>query len=556
MGVENKEFLADRAKIMDNYNTIIEEAKWQLFSLIWYEQTWDLFFNKAYFVNWEVINQDRINDIISEANDRNRKLEEINITLEKETSLNPSQKKIIKDRIIRLLISNEYHKKAIYIEAEKAWFKLSNKDRIRYRKKALKIENDLYWTTISERPERKQKVIDKLHQLYEENNKELTDEEKAFWTKNIINKYVKSNSLPKEIWEKKEDFFIKDSCIFDLIVLLLEIEWFDRNKITKIQLSNDISWIEEQENWVYLVSTKLDATEIDKYFEKLWIENNLRIIKRVKWNNSVDIRKEKEENWEIKFKKNCINLWATTNNRYPINRVLSIIFEHEIGTHAMSSMGNIRNTNIKDPERWDLEEWIALLNQKMTKGEWLWDFYDASIWDIRTFLAEQLDEYELKKYLSIYYKLTKAKDPNIDDTIRRAKMGIPIGEKGARRRDITYGNSKEIIRKLEDLSKTAEWRKTLNKYAKVIYSTGIWYEALENIDDILEWIKGLNELEPNFPIFAGKILYWKLFKGKLDKDKMLESDLRNAIENKKDISFKQKKLLVEILKVIKSNSLS
>jgi hypothetical protein len=36
---------------------------------------------------------------------------------------------------------------------------------------------------------------------------------------------------------------------------------------------------------------------------------------------------------------------------------------------------------------------------------------------------------------------------------------------------LTYGNSKEIIKDLEELSKTPEGIKILNTYAKAIYST-------------------------------------------------------------------------------------
>lgn len=57
-------------------------------------------------------------------------------------------------------------------------------------------------------------------------------------------------------------------------------------------------------------------------------------------------------------------------------------------------------------------------------------------------------------------------------------------------------------------------------------------------------------MEPNFPIFAGKIIYRKLFKGKLDKDKMLENDLRRFITTDKKITDKQKRLLVKILHII------
>jgi hypothetical protein len=36
---------------------------------------------------------------------------------------------------------------------------------------------------------------------------------------------------------------------------------------------------------------------------------------------------------------------------------------------------------------------------------------------------------------------------------------------------LTYGNSKEYIRELEELTKTPEGIEMLNKYARIIYST-------------------------------------------------------------------------------------
>jgi hypothetical protein len=132
-------------------------------------------------------------------------------------------------------------------------------------------------------------------------------------------------------------------------------------------------------------------------------------------------------------------------------------------------------------------------------------------------------------------------------------MWVPIWEKWARRKDLTYWNSKEIIKELEELTKTPEGIELLNKYARVIYSTKLWYEAFENIDEILDGIKSLDELDPNFPIFAGKILYRKLFKWKLDTDKMLENDLRRYIKTDKKVTNDQKRLLVKILTIIKEH---
>jgi hypothetical protein len=155
--------------------------------------------------------------------------------------------------------------------------------------------------------------------------------------------------------------------------------------------------------------------------------------------------------------------------------------------------------------------------------------------------------------LDIYFKLTKEKNQNTDDRARKIKMWVPLWEKWSRRKDLTYGNGKEIIRELEELTKTPEGIETLNTYARAIYSTKLWYESIKDVNNILGGIKNLAELEPNFPIFAGKIIYWKLFKWKLDKDKMLENDLRRFIKTNKNVSNEQKRLLVKIMQLIRKH---
>jgi len=77
---------------------------------------------------------------------------------------------------------------------------------------------------------------------------------------------------------------------------------------------------------------------------------------------------------------------------------------------------------------------------------------------------------------------------------------------------MTYGAAKEIIKRLEELSKTPEGRKKIRLYAKAKYSTKLGLEAIDNIEAILDGIGDIDEMEDNFPIFVGKILYWRLFK--------------------------------------------
>ena len=136
--------------------------------------------------------------------------------------------------------------------------------------------------------------------------------------------------------------------------------------------------------------------------------------------------------------------------------------------------------------------------------------------------------------------------------MRRIRNWVAIGEKGSRRKDLTYGNSKEIIKELEELSHTPEGREKIKKYIRAFYATKLGYDAIKNIDEMLEWIGKLSDLAPNYPVFAGKILYWKLFKGKVDRNLMEATDIRSMIESE-EISYAQRKLLMQAFHIIKEN---
>lgn len=542
----------NKIEIIDKYNSLIEKTKWKLFSGLWYEQEWELFYNKAYFNKWQEITQEYINKQIEDGNKVIKELIELNNQLTEESILNDAQKKLISNLINRTILSMRYHQNSIYIEAEKWGYKLSNNDRIHHRNEITKIEQELYWNDITKLDSRKNQVINKLHELYSKNKEILTKEEQKLRQEMIIENFPNTNNIEEkknDIKENQKDIYIDEKHIFDMVSLLLEIEWFKKEDIIKIQIDT-IKKDPEEINWIYYIPAERKDKELYDYFDNKWIWQKFKVIKRTLWNNSIDISKENNL-----FKKNQINIAPPEkNNKYNITKkILPIIYDHEISTHINTWIWNFNNIYIKDPERSDLEEWIALFNQKMTVNKDIQELYETSIWDIWMFFWENFDEKDTRQLLEIYFKLTKDKTQKIDDRTRRIKMWVPIWEKWARRKDLTYWNGKDIIKDFEELTKTPEWIEILNKYAKAIYSTGLWYDAIKNIDNVLDWIKELDKLEPNFPIFAGKIIYWKLFKGKLDKEKMLENDLRRFIQTNKTVTNEQKRLLIRIIQLIKEN---
>lgn len=552
--INNIEYNQQKIDKINKYNSLIESIKGKLFSGLWYEKEWGLIYNKAYFNKWQKITKEYINNQIQEAEKINKELEEIYQQIENEEILNEAQKKLLKELIEKSILLNKYHQSAIYIEAEKAGYPLSNKDRIFFRKNILRIENILYWEKITKLEQRKSKVIESFHKIYRENQSELTEKERDIRKQKILEKFPISdlNIDEKTTANEEKKLYIWEEHIFDLVSLMLQIEWFKKENIIKIEIK-DIYEAQkpEQEDWIYQIPSNRKSKEIYDYFDSQWIWQKFKIIKKKLWNNSVNISKENNS-----FKKNEISLSPSINGKYNItDKVLPIIYDHEISTHVNTGIGNFNNIYIKDPERSDLEEWIALFNQKMSENKDIKEIYKTSIWDIWTFIWENFDEIETEQILELYFKLIKEKNTNISDRTRRIKIWVPIWEKWSRRKDLVYGKWKEIIKELEELTKTKEWIEKLNKYAKAIYSTRLWYEWIKDIDNILEWIKKLDELEPNFPIFAGKIIYRKLFNWKLDKEKMLENDLRRLIKTNKEVTTNQKRLLVKILQIIKQNSI-
>lgn len=540
----------NKNELINKYNSLIEETKGKLFLWLGYEQQWILIFNKAYFDKWQEITKEYIEEQREKADKIIQSLKKINEDIDKENILNDAQKKLLNDFIERNILSLQYHQNAIYIEAEKAGYKLTEDGRNRYRKNILEIEDKLYWDPITKLEKRKNEVIHKLHEVFEKNNNELSEDEKTIREKKIIQQFpsIKAEKKESELEiNKGKEIYIDEEHIFDLMSLLLEIEWFKKEDIIKIQVEEKYTTVDIKD-WIYHIPAKWKNEEIYKFFDQEGLWQKFKIVKQTKGNNSVSISKEND-----KFKENMIKLAPGIDGKYLIkNKVLPIMFDHEVSTHINTGIGNFYNTYIKDPERSDLEEGIALLNQKMAENKDISELYETSIGDISMFLWENFDEKDTEKLLTIYFKLTKDNGQDPEWRARRIKIWVPLWEKWARRKDLTYGNGKEIIRNLEELTKTPEWIEILNTYARAIYSTKLWYDSIKNIDNILDWIKNLEDLEPNFPIFAGKILYRKLFKGKLNKDAMLENDLRKHIKTNKEITYHQKKLLIEMLQIIKT----
>ena len=423
------------------YSQVIADIRESLFSAIWYEIKDDVIFHKAYFSSEVPITSEFLEDKYIQADQKIAELENLSQEIKQESKLNNAQKELLIQNLQKAIWTFQYHQNAMYLEAEKAWYLLSKEDREKYNQKKLQMEEKIYGKSILELPERMQKVWEKLVSVSDGKKfEQLAPEDQIFWRENILS-YFQGNNLKSEKTEHKEkkeqSAFIDEKHIFSLVEIALQLQGIPKEDLVKIQLSDTISDVEERDG-IYFVPNAWNEEKIDAYFSSINMSEKFKVIKQIKGTNSV---------WIISNSRRKIKLWAPNKDgKYDLkNSVLPVIFDHEIATHVNTGIANLANLNLKDSDRMDLEEGIAKLNETLAKGESLDDLYEAGIWDVCQFFWETLDDNDLKRAVQIYYTLSGTSG-SVEDRVRRIRNWVAIGEKGSRRKDLTYGNSKEIIK--------------------------------------------------------------------------------------------------------------
>lgn len=545
----------------EHYKGLISQTRGNLFNSVGYEVT-DTIFNKAYFSSKDILSYEFIEGKISSANAIIKNLEAIKYNIGETTIFNTAQKKLLQEKIQKHILELQYHQHAIYLEAEKAGLVITDQEREFHNQEKCLIEQQLYGPSILERPERLEKVGEKLRELFEKSKDKLSAEDQDFWNSEVLSFFPQKIISSKQAENKKknesekehQDVYINDQTIFPLVELVLQLQGIPEDHFVRLQFNPNQEETEViQQNGVFLIPEDRNNDKIYNYFDTLGIGEKFKILKQNTGNSSLVVRGKKMilkiKAPEILSDQNKSETKSVYNLK---DTVLPILFDHEIATHVSTGLGNLKNINFNDGERGDIEEAIALFNQKVGQGESLDQVYEASWGDIFQFLWETLDDEKLKKAIQIYNSLANTKE-NILTRFRRIRMGVPKWQKGTRKKDLSYGTGKELLQELEQLTKTPEGIEMLNTYAKAFYSSKLGHESLKNIDGVLEGIKNIKDLEPNFPIFAGKIIYWKLFNGKLDKKEMLKNDIRSIITTKQEITYEQIKLLVQLKQIIEQD---
>ncbi len=286
------------------------------------------------------------------------------------------------DEIINWLNMLKY---AIYIEAEKGWYKLWSKEKKYYHSKVLEYSTKLYWESISE------------------NKKEvnIVSEHLEFLIKNWINR------LDKDELNELKDL---------LRILNLNIDLSKKN--------NDNKDLNNEEKFNENLTKKINAENLKEIFE---------IVFSIYW--------IKEEIY-ITSEKDFIDIWENGNFipknwKWTVKRALELI-SHEIETHTLRSVNN--NNRLRSKWYLILEEGLAILNEFST---WL-DYEDLDTSPTFRFIciqwAENLEEEKLKRYLYLLLKISwkSFDEKTIYKQVRRLKRYHPYDRPWANRKDVIY----------------------------------------------------------------------------------------------------------------------
>lgn len=493
---------------IDNFSESLKKDLPFKLGISWYIKENDNFINQDYFWCAENINDDYIIELIKEAWEKLEKFKIIKKALKSDTNLSEIEKKFL----LQVLNSSWFElvrfKNSVYLEAEKAWFKISEKDRKKYVKRLSSIERVLFWDRVSDRPPEIEEILNKLQSLYNRNNDRLTEGEKDLFS-SFFKDFNRDLSIQHSInLEGKE---IKDN---------QKKEWKNKTKNNPI-LKKDIPVEKVKEIF-------------DLVLELYWIEW---------WNSEV---------WNfLTFSANKNKKLLTipeSRETITVETLLGLI-DHEIWVHAIRSYNKDKTLKKDYLHYLEAEEWFARLSKSLFYDDLENVNVEVSIHLISSFIAENYDWKKTYELLKIYYKLSWKKWAKVEqieqkaqDRMLRVKKYFSLNEKWSIWKDVDYYRWEKKIQKHLLKENDIEW------FIKKFYFSKLSLEDLEIVENFRELLD-YKENQLIYPIWIWKILFKKLSWEKVFLKDLKEKDLRfKAIDN---LSFWVKRKIIEILNLIK-----
>jgi len=547
--LQQKEFM-NIAKKIEDIKSNIEKPIW---GILQYTPNG---INKSFFFeSIEKVTQRDIDNATIFLNSYLQEFKRLAKEVQESTFLNDVQKKLFIWTLKAFGFKIILFKSAVYIEGEKWWYKLNPKDKQQYLRNIEKIEKLVYWPNISEKKEEVDAIMTWLDSLYQKNKDKITLEEQKYFS-HFLEKFPWRISETKEIdidknklWKLNQENLAK---IFQKGLNMYNIQ----SNIVKI--SDKISEIKD-EDWILYLPLQNPSTwegrlkkDLDTIYENFWYKNN---ILKIKIHKCAAI--------EVDIPGYEINIPSSTNY-YSVIRSLELL-SHEIITHAFTWTNKKNKFNLESDTYLELQEWIAMLNEKAVTTDIKNISVGPTIHHISTFIWENYNITDTNNILQIYYKLNGKKNFQslAKNRTERVKRFHANDQEWANGKDTVYRRGMvdglNYIKNLDE--KNIEDIETLQTDIFNFNVGKLGKEEVKNVPQLIEWF----DITPKniiLPADIGKLLLWLLEKNspdgkwiKITNEALGKNDIRfKASLPEQNLNYTQKKLLLEMRTFIQNNT--
>lgn len=539
--LQQKEFM-EIAKKIENIKSNIEKPIW---GILQYTPNG---INKSFFSeSIATVTQRDIDNATIFLNSYLQEFKRLAKEVRESTFLNDVQKKLFIWTLKAFGLKIILFKNAVYIEAEKWWYELNDKDKQQYLRNIEKIEKLVYWPKISENKDEIDAIMTWLEDLYQKNKDTISLEDQQYFSL-FLDKFpwritaTKQISINKNrLWKLNQENLAK-----------LFHKWLNMYGIQSniVKISEKIAEI-KNDDWILYLPLKNPSTweerlkeDLEAIYENFWYKND---ILKIKINKCAAI--------EVDIPGNEINIPSSTNY-YSVIRSLELL-SHEIVTHAFTWTNKKNKFNLESDTYLELQEWIAMLNEKAVTTDITNISVDPTIHHISTFIGENYNTTDTNYLLQIYYKLNGKKNFQslAKNRTERVKRFHANDQKWANWKDIVYRRGMvdglNYIQNLDE--KNIE---DIKKLQTDIFSFNVGKlgkEEVKNVPQLIEWF----DITPKniiLPADIGKLLLWLLEKNspdgkwiKITNTILGKNDIRfNASLPEQNLNYTQKKLLLEM----------
>lgn len=421
-------------------------------------------------------------------------------------------------------IENKFRmfKNAIWLEATKSGYQLDENTRVEKKNEVTKFQELVYGARVSDTPEERDEIINRLNQKIEGNEKKLTEEEiktyqkflDAMWQKYWVQ--YKSKPATTEVNKKVEESEIVKSHKNDKVV----------SKEKMKEYSNKV----------------LNAYK--EYFTK-----------------NYDIN---EPNWESDFNNEKKSLYLSSKEKLEIptdyenvskEKITKVVIGHEIEQHLLW-----RNNTNRLLGEWFMGNWYDLISEGVAKiNEAIASWEVNSLDDLKKlkekpglgmigiFVCENYNYEEAVEILRIYHKLGKRKEESeclkkATDMVKRRKRFFDYNEPGSSIKDSLYDRGKNWV--IDFLTEDNDFASAIQRYKDLNF----WKLGKEEIELIptLKSELGINDNQVIYTLMISRILNDKLIKWKWS-----AKEYMNPL-HMKQIDFSTKRQIMEVLKGMNS----